>query len=378
MRILIDSRGACWYRGTGIGTYTHNLLQGLISIDQINNYHLFCSGPDSKEYKANNTKLLMSSKKHKGFFEEFYMPNYSKINEIDIFHVPQNGIGLLNNEKCLNVATIHDLIPYVLPETTGSGYLKNFMKKIPYIIESCDGILTVSEYSKSDILKFFPSFPSERIFVTPLAANSEFKLSDKNNDLLTVQNRFKFSGNYIMYIGGFSPRKNVQGLLESFNEICNSLNKDVKLLIVGGLREEGRRLEALSKTFKHSDKIIFTGFMEEEFLPTIYSACSLFVYPSFYEGFGLPPLEAMSCGTPVLASNLTSIPEVVKINDLLFDPSESCQLKEKLVKLLNDDALRENYSKQCYELSKQFSWENTAKTTLLAYQEIYKLGKKNN
>ena len=376
MKILIDSRGASWYRGTGIGTYTHNLLQGLNSIDKTNEYHLFCSGPDYADYKAPNTQILMSSKKHKGFFEEFYIPAYSQNNDIDIFHVPQNGIGINDNNKTLNIATIHDLIPYVLPETTGPGYLKNFLKKIPNIIEYCDGILTVSEYSKRDILKFFPSFPSERIFVTPLAANSEYKPLDKVDALTRVQERFKFTGEYIMYIGGFSTRKNVQGLVESFNKVSTSLNKDIKLLIVGGLRDEGKRLETFSKTLENSDKIIFTGFMEEEYLPTLYSACSLFVYPSFYEGFGLPPLEAMSCGTPALASNMTSIPEVVKINELLFDPHSNEDFESKLTTILNDDALRKELEKKSLALAKNFSWENTAQKTLDAYNKIYKLGKK--
>ena len=376
MKILIDSRGASWYRGTGIGTYTHNLLKGLNSIDKTNEYHLFCSGSDFKEYKTPNTKILMSSRKHKGFFEEFYMPVYSKNNDIDIFHVPQNGIGLNDNNKTLNLATIHDLIPYVLPETTGPGYLKNFLKKLPNIIENCDGILTVSEYSKRDILKFFPSFPSERIFVTPLAANSEYTPLNKKESLTKVQERFNFTGEYIMYIGGFSTRKNVKGLVESFNNISKNLNKDIKLLIVGGLRDEGKRLEAFSKTLENSDKIIFTGFMEEDYLPTLYSACSLFVYPSFYEGFGLPPLEAMSCGTPALAANTTSIPEVVRIEELLFDPYSNEDFEVKLTTILNNNKLRKELAEKSLKLASNFSWENTALKTLEAYKKIYELGKK--
>lgn len=377
MKILIDSRGASLYRGTGIGTYTHNLLKGLISINKNNSYHLFCSGPSFDEYKDPNTKIIMTSKKHKTFFEEFYIPNYSKHNQIDLFHVPQNGIGLNDyNQETINIATIHDLIPYVLPETTGPSYLKNFLKKMPDIIENCDGILTVSEYSKKDILKFFPSFPSERIFVTPLAANSEYKLLNKSQTLANVQKRFNFTGEYIMYVGGFSTRKNVQGLIESFNKIYSKLDKDIKLLIVGGLRDEGKRLESLSQTLTNSDKIIFTGFIEEEYLPTLYSGCKLFVYPSFYEGFGLPPLEAMSCGTPALASNTTSIPEVVKIKDLLFDPHSCAALEEKLITLLNNDNLLKELKVKSLELASQFSWRNTAFKTLEAYQKIYELGKK--
>ncbi|MGL4454115.1 MAG: glycosyltransferase family 4 protein [Sarcina sp.] len=377
MKILIDSRGANLYRGTGIGTYTHNLLKGLISIDKNNSYYLFCVGPNFSEYESVNTKIFISSRKHKTFFEEFYIPECSKHNQIDIFHVPQNGIGLSDyNNETINIATIHDLIPYVLPETTGPSYLKNFLKKMPNIIENCDGILTVSEYSKKDILKFFPSFPSERIFVTPLAANSEYKLLNKTESLNTVQKRFNFTGEYIMYIGGFSTRKNVQGLIESFDKIYNKLNKNIKLLLVGGLRDEGKRLESLSQNLSNSNKIIFTGFIEEEFLPVLYNGCKLFVYPSFYEGFGLPPLEAMSCGTPALSSNTTSIPEVVRIKELLFDPYSSTALENKLIMLLNNDELLKKLEAESLRLSKEFSWENTALTTLAAYKKIYELGKR--
>lgn len=376
MKILIDSRGASWYRGTGIGTYTHNLLKSLNNIDTQNEYHLFCSGPDFNDYKSTNTNLIMSSKKHRIFFEEFYMPNYANINNIDIYHVPQNGIGLHKNNNTLNIVTIHDLIPYILPQTTGPGYLKNFLKNMPEIIEFADGILTVSEYSKNDILKFFPSFPSERIFVTPLAANNEYKLSDKKVDLENVQNRFNFTGNYIMYIGGFSTRKNVKALLTSFNKLYDKFNEEVKLLIVGGLRDEGLKLKALTEDFKYKDKIIFTGFIEEEYLPTLYSACSLLVYPSLYEGFGLPPLESMTCGTPVLAANTTSIPEVVKNSKLLFNPYNSDELEFKLLELINDKTLRDQYSNEAIELAKEFSWDITAKKTLKAYEKIFELGKK--
>ncbi|MGL4742597.1 MAG: glycosyltransferase family 4 protein [Sarcina sp.] len=376
MKILIDSRGANLYRGTGIGTYTHNLLNKLLKTDSTNEYNLFCCGDSYKDYNAKNSKIIMSSKKHKKFFEEHYMPYYANKNNIDIFHVPQNGIGLTNNPNTLNIATIHDLIPYVLPETTGPSYLKNFLQKVPTIIESCDGIITVSEYSKLDILKFFPSFPSNRIFVTPLAANETFKVQDKKETLKLVQTRFNFDCNYIMYIGGFSTRKNVLGLIKSFNKICDNLTTPTKLLIVGGLREEGKKLETFSQTLKHKDKIIFTGFIEEDYLPTLYSACSLLVYPSFYEGFGLPPLEAMTCGTPALSARTTSIPEVVGIDELLFNPNDNLEFESKLIQILNSKNTLDLLTKKVLERANLFTWENTAQKTLAAYQELYNLGKK--
>lgn len=377
MKILIDSRGANWYRGTGIGTYTYNLLKHLITIKNNNLYTLLWSGENFKEFKSNNCNIIMASKKHRKFFEEFYVPNYIENHSINLYHIPQNGIGLSPKKNSLNIVTIHDLIPYVLPETTGRRYLKNFLYEMPQIIENTDGILTVSNYSKKDILKFFPSFPEERIFVTPLAANSTFKVLDKEKALKDVQKKYNFTGGYIMYLGGFSTRKNVLSLIKSFNEIVKSLNTPTKLLIVGSLKDEGLKLKEFSNTLKEKENIIFTGFVEEDYLPTMYNGCKLFVYPSIYEGFGLPPLEAMNCGTPVLASNITSIPEVVLDKEMLFDINKENDLKEKLLNLLNNNDLLSKCSQSALNISSKFTWDNTALLTEMAYSSLLSLGKRN-
>lgn len=248
---------------------------------------------------------------------------------------------------------------------------------MPQIIENTDGILTVSNYSKKDILKFFPSFPEERIFVTPLAANSTFKVLDKEKALKDVQKKYNFTGGYIMYLGGFSTRKNVLSLIKSFNEIVKSLNTPTKLLIVGSLKDEGLKLKEFSNTLKEKENIIFTGFVEEDYLPTMYNGCKLFVYPSIYEGFGLPPLEAMNCGTPVLASNITSIPEVVLDKEMLFDINKENDLKEKLLNLLNNNDLLSKCSQSALNISSKFTWDNTALLTEMAYSSLLSLGKRN-
>ncbi|MFR5267041.1 glycosyltransferase family 4 protein [Clostridium sp.] len=377
MKILIDSRGANWYRGTGIGTYTYNLLKHLITIKNNNLYTLLWSGENFKEFQSNNCNIIMASKKHRKFFEEFYVPNYIENHSINLYHIPQNGIGLSPKKNSLNIVTIHDLIPYVLPETTGRRYLKNFLYEMPQIIENTDGILTVSNYSKNDILKFFPSFPEERIFVTPLAANSTFKVLDKEKALRDVQKKYNFTGDYIMYLGGFSTRKNVLSLIKAFNEIVNYLNTPTKLLIVGSLKDEGLKLREFSSTLKEKDNIIFIGFVEEDYLPTMYNGCKLFVYPSIYEGFGLPPLEAMNCGTPVLASNITSIPEVVLDKEMLFNIDKENDLKEKLLNLLNNNDLLSKCSQKALDISSKFTWDNTALLTEKAYSSLLSLGKRN-
>ncbi|MBQ6820573.1 MAG: glycosyltransferase family 4 protein [Clostridium sp.] len=373
MKISIDARGINLYHGTGIGTYTENLVKELLTIDNENEYSLFWTGKNYEEYKRHNCNIIFASSKHGSFYENFYFPNFLKDNSIDLFHLPQNGIGFNENYSTDCVVTIHDLIPYVLPETTGRGYLERFLKNMPTIIDKSKGILTVSEYSKRDILKFFNHISEDKIFVTPLAAKSNYKPLNKDNCRALVQKRFNFSLPYILYIGGFSSRKNAKDLILSFDKVYKDLKTPHILLLAGSLKDEGKKLLELSKSLSSSNKIIFTSFIEDEFMPILYNGSEAFVYPSFYEGFGLPPLEAMSCMVPVITSNLTSIPEVTGNTCILINPYNSFELETSLIHLLNNTELKEKLAKAGYERSLEFSWKNTAIKTLAAYKRISNL-----
>lgn len=371
MNLSIDGRGITLYNGSGIGTYTANLLKELIAIDSKNKYTIFWAGDNYDKFKSHNTNIVLTSKKHGMFYENFYYPNYLQNNNIDLHHIPQNGIGLSKDYPVPCVVTIHDLIPYTMPETCGKGYLTRFLKDMPYIIENSKGIFTVSEYSKKDILKFFPSFPEDKIFVTPLAANSSFYPMEKcicNNFL---KDKYDIDFPFVLYIGGFSSRKNVKELIISFKDVYSTLKNKYKLVLCGSIRDEGEKLKEFCKEIGVEDKVIFTGFVPDEDLPFFYNGCSLFVYPSLYEGFGLPPLEAMSCKAPVITSNSTSIPEVTKDCALLIDPFNKDELSSSILKVLNSSSLSQELSEKGYENSKTFTWTKTAELTLKAYEIIY-------
>jgi glycosyltransferase involved in cell wall biosynthesis len=370
MRIAIDARGINWYRGTGIGTYTDKILGYLLKQDKENYYHIYWSGDNYREFESNNTKVMMASKKHHRFFEQNYFPQNTKEEHIDIFHMPQNGIGLSENITCKKIVTIHDLIPYIMPETVGKGYLFKFLKEVPKALEVCDGILTVSEWSKKDILKFFPVDES-KVFVTPLAADSIYKPLNKKKCKELLASIYNINNPFILYIGGFSARKNVKALISAFSKIYKNLNGDYNLVIVGATRDQGQLLSEFSNNLELAAKIIFTGFAPEEHLPILYNACEAFVYPSLYEGFGLPPLEAMSCGTPVITSNLTSIPEVVKDAGILINPYNEDELMDAIIKLLNNENLKKLYSEKGLKRSSEFSWDKTAERTLQVYKDVY-------
>lgn len=372
MKVAIDARGINWYRGTGIGTYTDKVLKYLLNMDKKNYYHLYWSGDNYENFQLENSKIVMTSKKHHRFFEQTYFPENLKNNNIDIFHVPQNGIGMNENIACKKIATIHDLIPYIMPETVGKGYLLKFLKEVPKVMLECDALITVSEWSKQDILKFFP-IDKDKIFVTPLAADDIYKPMDKMKCREILSEVYNINNPFILYIGGFSTRKNVKLLITAFSKIYKQLDKDYNLVIVGAAKDQGKYLSEFTNNLELASKIKFTGFAPEGHLPILYNGCDVFVYPSLYEGFGLPPLEAMNCGTPVITSNLTSIPEVVKDAGILINPYDEAELMEALKKVLGDEKLREFYSRKGLEEAKNFSWEKTAIQTLEVYKKVYEM-----
>jgi glycosyltransferase involved in cell wall biosynthesis len=369
MKIAIDARGVNWYKGTGIGTYTDKILRYMIENNKENTYQIYWSGENYDKYKNNNTKIIMASKKHHRFFEQLYFPNNLIKEKVDIYHVPQNGIGLCEMISCKKVVTIHDLIPYILPETVGSGYLLKFIEEMPKIINMADGIITVSECSKRDILKFFP-IDETKVFVTPLAADDKYKPLDRTNCKNILKENYNIDKPFILYIGGFSPRKNVKSLIISFSEIYKDLQKEYQLLLVGANKDDGNSLKQLITNVNMDSKIKFTGFVPEEVLPIFYNTCDVFVYPSLYEGFGLPPLEAMSCGTPVITSNISSIPEVVGDGGILIDPFNTESLKNALKDILNNDCKRRELGLKALERASHFSWKNTTKKTIEVYEKI--------
>jgi glycosyltransferase involved in cell wall biosynthesis len=369
MRIAIDARGINFYSGTGIGTYTENVLKNLVNIDNLNNYHIFWSGSNYENIKKENCKIVMTSRKHQRFFEDHYFPENLSKEQIDIYHMPQNGIGFSPEIACKKIITIHDLIPYVMPETVGKGYLLKFLKEMPIIIEGSSGIITVSEFSKRDILKFFP-IDEKKIYVTPLAADKKYTPLDKIFCRNFLKTQYNLEDPFVLYLGGFSERKNVASTLIAFSKIYIDLDKKYNLVIVGGYKDSSQRLLKLTDELNISSHVIFTGFVPEEHLPIFYNCCDTFIYPSFYEGFGLPPLEAMNCGAPVIASNLTSIPEVVGDGGILINPYDISEISLAMGNVLSNEKLKSELSYKGLKRAKEFSWQNTALKTLKVYESV--------
>lgn len=370
MNICIDGRAAKWYRGTGIGTYTHQVITYLNEIDAINDYLLFLAEDSSLDSLNDNFHVeSVNTNPNNNFWDEIRVPNILSDKNIDLYHVPQNGVGLSQSIGCKKVITLHDIIPLRLPETVSDRYLKIFNEDLPKIISNVDGIITVSEFSKRDIAKEF-DYPLDKIFVTHLAAESIYKPLSKSKCKQILADKYKINDKFILYVGGFSPRKNILGLIEAFSLISKSDKSGVKLVITGKKGPSySKYLERVAE-LKLNDSVIFTDFIPLEDMPIFYNATEVLVYPSFYEGFGLPPLEAMACGTPVIASCVTSLPEVCYDSALLVNPSNIDALSYSISRVLNDSFLMLSMVKKSLVRSRSFSWNKTASLTLDAYKNI--------
>lgn len=371
MKIGIDARAAKWYRGTGIGTYTYQLINSFNKIDSFNDYLLFIpeASPLDINFSKNFTIKNICEKSSSNFWEDVNVPNILSGENLQLYHVPQNGVGIPFEKQCPFVITLHDVIPFRMPETVSDRYIHIFNEVLPKIVSLCDGIITVSNFSKYDIAKAF-NYPLDKIYVTHLAAENIYRPLDKANCSQIIKAKYGISENFILYVGGFSPRKNIQGLLKAFEKASSKIEKDMLLVIAGYKGKSYEAYKELCGQLHISEKVIFPGFINIDDMPYLYNASSLLVYPSFYEGFGLPPVEAMACGTPVIASNVTSIPEITKNNALLVDPYDIDELSNAIYTVLYDSDMRKALASKGLNLSNTLNWKNTAISTINAYKNI--------
>ena len=237
------------------------------------------------------------------------------------------------------------------------------------MLKQCEGIITVSEFSKKDIAQEF-NFPEEKIFVTPLAAEDIYKPLSKCKCKKLIKDKYGIEDNFVLYVGGFSPRKNIIGLIEAFSLIPPAKRKKSKLVITGNKGFSYPKYQKRADDLGISNDVIFTDFIPLEDLPVFYNGAEVLVYPSLYEGFGLPPLEAMACGTPVIASNITSIPEVCYDSALLINPYNIDDLSYAIERVLNDSLLMLTMVKKGLLRSMNFSWQKTAQLTTNAYRAM--------
>jgi len=289
-----------------------------------------------------------------------------KVLKNNIKHITSQELAYLLKLAKLekSVVTCYDLIPWIYDNNRSLKWRLNMVG-----LKKADRIITISEFSKNEIIKYL-GYREDKIHIIYPAVDHDHYHERRDKEILK---RFNISENdrVILYVGSEQPRKNLPSLVKAFSKLKKML-PNVKLLKIGNPQKRGARGELLKliDTLNLQNDIVFAGYVPERDMPKFYNAADLFVFPSFYEGFGLPPLEAMACGTPVITSNTSSLPEVVGDAGIMVDPSDIDGLAKSMYETLSNDGLREYMIKKGLDRAKMFSWEEAAEGTLEVYEEL--------
>jgi glycosyltransferase involved in cell wall biosynthesis len=367
MRVAIDARKL---HDFGIGTYIRNLLRHLARIDHDTEFVLLCTEADLgvAAQLGPNFRSVLEPAPNYSIREQIHVPWVLRRERPDLFHAPHYVLPAAIH--CNSVVTIHDCIhlmfPQYLPNRMAYAYARAQMWTAAH---RSDCILTVSDASKRDILHLF-NIPPEKIVVVYNAIDAHFSVTPHPDAVARVRERYQLDHRFLLYVGNIKPHKNLVRLIEAFSELRTGDLEDLKLLIIG---DEISKLPALRhavhrhKLHKH---VRFLGYVPDDQLAVLYRLAAVFVFPSLYEGFGLPPLEAMASGTPVVVSNVSSLPEVVGDAAVLVDPHDIDSIVDGLRCVLTNPARADDMRRKGLERSREFSWERSVARTLEVYKRI--------
>lgn len=371
MHIAIDAHSV----GAGLGgneTYAVNLIEALAEIDSVNRYTLYVTKKEAIqrfERRWPNVSLRRTLPHTPLVRIPLTLTVELRRRPVDLLHVQYTSPPFT---PCPVVNTIHDLSFEHLPETFNKRSLRQMRLTIRNSARTAAHIITASNFSRDDIVKTYKVKP-ERVTVTPLAPSSSFKPVHDAVRMEQVLGRYGIAGDYILTVGSIQPRKNLPRLINAYAKLFRERRfENLPRLVVAGKRAWLYRetLAAASSTTVR-DQIVFTGYVPDEDLSVLYSAAKCFIYPSFFEGFGLPPLEAMRCGTPTITGDQTCLPEVVGDGALLVNPFDEQSILEGIVNVLCDDRLRAQLREKGIKRAGSFDWKKTARQTLEVYERVY-------
>lgn len=376
VKIGIDIRCLTEARYSGISEYTHNLLTHLLKIDQKNQYFLFYNSAK----QAKTPRFDFKNVTYKGFKYPNRIFNlgvrFLKFTEIDkliggvdVFLTPSFLFTNLSKD-CRKILVIHDLSFELYPEFfTFKKRLWHRLIGPKQLCQQADTIIAISQNTKNDVANIYGIDPS-KIKAIYNGINEMYFEPITEAEKLRVKNKYNLPDNYLFYLGNLEPRKNVGSLILAFEKL-NQAN--LHLVIAGSPAWKYQKIYQRWQNSPLKDKIKFLGYVDASDKPALYALAKLFVYPSIYEGFGLPPLEAMACGTPVVTSFNSSLVEAVGNAGLLVDPNNYNELAEIIGQLLSDDKLQNFLRQRGLEWSQQFKWKKTAIEVLKIIESNQKL-----
>ena len=372
MHIAIDAHSVGAQLG-GNETYAVNLIEALAETDQINQYTLFVtkkSAVDRFMDRWTNFKVRRVFPHTPVVRIPLSLSLELRRYPVDVLHVQYTAPP---SAPCPVIATIHDLAFEHLPETFNRRSWMQLRLTVRHTARRAAKIITGSEYSRRDICKTY-SIPPEHIVVTPGAASAHFAPVTDETELRKIRQKYGIDSDYILSLGSIQPRKNLGRLIDAYSSLrsLRARSKLPKLVIAGKRGWLEREIFRAAERSKFGKDILFVGYVPEPDLPALFSGALVFVYPSYFEGFGLPVLEAMQCGTPVIAGNRTSIPEISGDAALLFDPFDTEAVRDALARMTDDAGLRTSLRQRGLDRANEFNWTKTAELTLQTYREVAK------
>lgn len=371
MRIAVDVQPLLGGKLTGVGYYQVNLLKAVMAEDTENEYVLnFFSlrhtqdkiarlrelfGEDVKikpcrwfSYALLHRLWLILPLPYRWFFRQ-----KAEVSLFFNYYVPPFAEG----KVC---SVVYDTVVNDMPETMDKRTHRALSLTLKKSIQRCDRVITISEFSRERVMYHYNTPEDKMCVVLCGIDHDEFNTFHSAESTAECKSKFGISGDYLLYLGTLEPRKNISGLIDAYKLLCDKQPDSPKLVIAGG---KGWLYDSIFERVKEyglEDRVIFTGYVSDAEAPLLMSGAKVFCFPSFYEGFGMPPLEAMACGTPAIVSDRSSLPEVVGDAALIVDPDDAQQMAETLQRVLNDDVLRNNLIDEGIAQAGKFTWKKSA------------------
>ena len=376
MRIGIDARLLTYRRG--IGNVVFHLLHGLSELSDDCSYVIYVDDPSAKELVPDDARFSVRTLRPKFYpaWEQISLPLRVARDKLDILHCPGNTAPVYLPDQVKLVLTIHDVM-YLFPasilhkspsfyQRVGREYLRRI---VPFVARRAASIITISESSREDILKYL-HVPEERINVVSLAANGACQVIADASLLITVRKKYSLDSPFMLALGAIDPRKNSATIMKAYARFKQQNSGPSKLAIIGLPVNGMMAFKRLAEELGISDEVVLTGFVTDDDLVALYNAAELLIYPSLYEGFGLPVLEAMKCGTPVITSPSGSIPEISGDAAVMVNPLDVDEIAAAMKRVTTDKVLHRHLVAKGKTQAEKFSWQRTAEKTSEIYRNV--------
>ena len=374
MRVGLDGYPLAEPR-TGIGHYTFELARALARISPSDQFELVSPRAFSPaildemadDRLPNLHTVNAKASSIRGHWWSVGLPLYIRQAGFDLFHGTNYEVPLWPRGH--NVVTIHDLSTLLYPDKHRSRSVRRARIRLPVAVRLAQKIITPTESIRRDVCEHLGIRPA-KVVAIPSAARRSFQPVPAAQSA-AIRNRLGIEDDFLLFVGTLEPRKNLLTLVRAFEQVVLNTALRPQLVIAGG---EGWLMDETLSFIESSsvgERLLLTGYLGDEDLRSLYSACRMFIYPSVYEGFGLPPLEAMACGAPVIASRIAALRETLGDAACLFAPRDVAALAASIIELWNDDSQRQKLSSLGKQNAAKFSWERTAQVTLDVYREVF-------